>query len=131
MVDAITRSSYAVWWLQDNQGGRMKVLGGLVLAFMLAGCVTQEDAGVRAAKMEAQDDASCRQMSQGKGAEAYQECRKHLLNYRQQAMLEDQQAQERRERIGDALIAASRAAQSIDNPPQNVNVNVTCTFGCR
>lgn len=39
----------------------------IALALLLAGCMAQEDAGVRAAKMEAQDDASCRQLSTGKG----------------------------------------------------------------
>ncbi|MET4390860.1 hypothetical protein ABIB73_006646 [Bradyrhizobium sp. F1.4.3] len=103
----------------------------IVLALMLVGCVTQEDAGVRAAKMEAQDDASCRQLSTGKGADAYTQCRKNLLYYRQQAVVEEQQAQAKRERVSDALMAASRSLQSINPPPQEVNVNVTCTFGCR
>lgn len=104
---------------------------GIVLALMLAGCMAQEDAGVRAAKMEAQDDASCKQLSTGKGADAYTQCRKNLLYYRQQAMVEEQQRQARNDAAADSLAAAGRAMQSIGNPPQSVNVNVTCTFGCR
>lgn len=113
--------------------GAMRGLGSLsfVLALMLAGCMAQEDAGVRAAKMEAQDDASCRNLSAGKGPEAYTQCRKNLLYYRQQALVQEQQEQARRDAAADALIAAGKAMQSIDNPPQNVNVNVTCTLGCR
>jgi len=98
---------------------------------LLAGCMTQEDAGVRAAKMEAQDDASCRQLSEGKGADAYTQCRKNLLYYRQQAQIEEQQRQARADAAAAHLAAAGRALQSIDNQPQNVNVTVTCTFGCR
>lgn len=106
----------------------MRVVWTIVLALMLAGCVTQEDAGVRAAKMEAQDDASCRQLSAGKGADAYTQCRRNLIGYRQQAVAEDEQ---KRARVSEALEGMSRSMRSIDNPPQNVNVNVTCTFGCR
>jgi hypothetical protein len=46
-------------------------------ALALAGCQT-EDAGVRAAKMEMQDDAAC------KGRPDYTQCRKNLFAYRQQ-----------------------------------------------
>jgi hypothetical protein len=98
----------------------------IVLALTLAGCVTQEDAGVRAAKMEAQDDASCRQLSAGKGADAYTLCRKNLLYYRQQAVVEEDQ---KRARVSEALEGMSRSMRSIDNPPQNVNVTVTCAYG--
>ncbi|MET4312847.1 hypothetical protein [Bradyrhizobium sp. RT4b] len=107
---------------------RLVVLAGLM---MLCGCVANEDAGVRAAKMEAQDDASCRQLSAGKGADAYMQCRKNLLYYRQQAALQDQQAAERSRRVSEGLMEMSRSLQSINPPPQEVNVNVTCTFGCR
>lgn len=99
---------------------------GLVLALMLAGCVTQEDAGVRAAKMEAQDDASCRQLSAGKGADAYTQCRRNLIGYRQQAVVEEEQ---KRARVSEALEGMSRSLQSINNPPQNVNVTVSCAYG--
>jgi hypothetical protein len=98
---------------------------GLVL---LSGCVGSEDSGIRAAKMEAQDDASCRQLSAGKGADAYTQCRRNLIYYRQQANAEEQQ---RQARIAEGLEGMSRSLQSINPPPQNVNVNVTCTFGCR
>jgi len=100
----------------------------IVLALTLAGCVTQEDAGVRAAKMEAQDDASCRQLSAGRGADAYTQCRRNLIGYRQQAVAEDEQ---KRARVSEALEGMSRSLQSINPPPQEVNVNVTCRFGCR
>lgn len=99
----------------------------IVLSLMLTGCITQEDAGVRAAKMEAQDDASCRQLSNGKGADAYTQCRKNLLYYRQQANLEEEQ---KRARVSEALEGMSRSMQSINaNQPQNVNINVTCAYG--
>lgn len=98
---------------------------------LLCGCVAREDAGVRAAKMEAQDDASCRQLVTGKGADAYMQCRKNLLYYRQQAAIQDQQAAERSRRVSEGLMEMSRSLQSINPPPQEVNVNVTCTFGCR
>lgn len=107
---------------------RLVVLAGLI---MLCGCVANEDAGVRAAKMEAQDDASCRQLSAGKGTEAYTQCRKNLLYYRQQAAVEDQQKAERSRRVSEGLMEMSRSLQSINPPPQEVNVNVTCAFGCR
>jgi len=108
---------------------RLVVLAAMLMT--LCGCVTNEDAGVRAAKMEAQDDASCRQLSTGKGAEAYTQCRKNLLYYRQQAAIQDQQAAERSRRVSEGLMEMSRSLQSINPPPQEVNVNVTCTFGCR
>jgi hypothetical protein len=73
--------------------------------------------------MEMQDDAAC------KGRPDYQQCRKNLFAYRQQALIEEQQRKARSDAVADSLIAAGRALQSIDTPP--VNVNVTCTFGCR
>jgi hypothetical protein len=33
--------------------------------------------------------------------------------------------------VADGLAEAGRALQSINPPPQNVNMTVTCTFGCR
>ncbi|PDT86693.1 hypothetical protein CO669_28785 [Bradyrhizobium sp. Y36] len=52
------------------------------VAVICSGCVGNEDSGVRAARMEQQDDASCRQLSAGKGAQAYQQCRENLMSYR-------------------------------------------------
>jgi len=92
-------------------------------ALALAGCQT-EDAGVRAAKMEMQDDAAC------KGRPDYSQCRKNLFAYRQQAMLEDEQRRARMHQVGESLRAASQAMRDA-SPPPPVNVNVTCTFGCR
>ncbi|MGY4500405.1 hypothetical protein ACVWYH_004336 [Bradyrhizobium sp. GM24.11] len=109
----------------------MRIVVLAVGLVVLSGCVSTEDAGVRAAKMEAQDDISCRQLSAGKGADAYTQCRKNLLYYRQQAAVEDQQKAERSRRVSEGLMEMSRSLQSINPPPQEVNVNVTCTFGCR
>jgi hypothetical protein len=95
----------------------------LAVMIILTGCQGSEDTGARAARMEMQDDAAC------KGRPDYQQCRKNLFAYRQQALIEDQQQQARVQAAADGLAAAGRAMQSIDNPP--VNVNVTCTFGCR
>jgi hypothetical protein len=100
----------------------MRAMLVLFGALALAGCQT-EDTGARAAKMEMQDDATC------KGRPDYQQCRKNLFAYRQQAVIEEQQRQARVSAVADGLAAAGRSLQSIDNPP--VNVNVTCTFGCR
>ena len=97
------------------------LLAGLVV---LSGCQGSEDTGARAARMEMQDDAAC------KGRPDYQQCRKNLFAYRQQALVEEQQRQARINAAAEGLAAAGRAMQSIDNPPQQVNMNVTC-FGCR
>jgi hypothetical protein len=48
----------------------------VLLALMLGGCMANED--LIAAKMEAQDDASCRKLSAGKSSDAYTQCRKNL-----------------------------------------------------
>jgi hypothetical protein len=40
-----------------------------------------------AARMEQQDDAACVKLSAGKGAGAYQQCRRNLIGYRQQALV--------------------------------------------
>ena len=53
----------------------------LMSLLLLTGCVT-EDAGVTAARMEAQDDASCLKLSVGKSADAYRQCRQNLIGYR-------------------------------------------------
>jgi hypothetical protein len=105
----------------------MKIAGAILLALMVAGC-QHEDAGVRAAKMEAQDDATCQQRSAGKGADAYQECRKNLMYYRQQAQIEDAQQQARVQAAAASFQRAGAALQSINQPPTSVNVNC---FGCR
>ena len=76
-----------------------------------------------AAKMEAQDDAACR------GRQDYAQCRRNLTAYRQQALAEKQQDQARAQAVADGVAAAGRAMQSIDQPPQTVNVNVTCAWG--
>jgi hypothetical protein len=94
----------------------------VLIALTLAGCQTQ-DTGAVAAKMEMQDDAAC------KGRPDYQQCRRNLFAYRQQAVVEENQRQARVNAAADGLAAAGRALQSIDNPPQNVNVNLTCNFG--
>lgn len=91
---------------------------GLAAAIMLAGCQT-EDAGVRAARMEAQDDAAC------KTRQDYQLCRNNLMVYRRQAMLEDEQQRARVKQFGQALQETGRAMQGT----QNVNVTVSCTYG--
>jgi hypothetical protein len=94
-------------------------------ALALAGCQT-EDTGVRAAKMEMQDDAAC------KGRPDYTQCWKNLFAYRQQAVIEENQRQARMDRVADGLAEAGRSLQNINPPPPPpVNVNVTCTFGCR
>lgn len=87
----------------------------LAVALMLAGCQT-EDAGVRAARMEAQDDAAC------KTRQDYQQCRNNLMAYRKQATLEDEQ---QRARISKALRDAGRALQGT----QNVDVTISCADG--
>jgi hypothetical protein len=67
---------------------RIAAVMGLLL---LAGCVT-EDPGVAAAR-EAQDDASCRTLSAGKGESAYQQCRQNVIGYRQQVRAENARLQ--------------------------------------
>ncbi|QHO73084.1 hypothetical protein ACH79_10970 [Bradyrhizobium sp. CCBAU 051011] len=91
----------------------MRALMLVLCLVSLSGCMEREDAGVRAAKMEAQDDASCRGLSAGKGADAYQQCRRNLLYYRQQAQVEEAQRQARSDAAADGLIAAGRSLQSI------------------
>ncbi len=95
----------------------------LILPLALVGCQAREDIGAQAARMEMQDDATC------KGRQDYQQCRKNLMAYRQQVAVEEGQRQARLNAAADGLIAAGRAMQSIE--PQTVNVNVTCSFGCR
>jgi hypothetical protein len=128
---ALSHSFHTLYRAASANGGT-GVRGVAVLLagpVVLTGCMGREDAGVVAARMEAQDDASCHNLSQGKGADAYAQCRKNLLYYRQQAQVEEAQRQARINAAADGLAAAGRAMQSIDNPPQNVNVNVTCNYG--
>ena len=82
----------------------------LVAAVVLAGCQGSEDTGARAARMEMQDDAAC------KGRPDYQQCRKNLFAYRQQALIEEQQRKARSDAVADSLIAAGRALQSMTTP---------------
>lgn len=97
----------------------------LLSVLLLAGCQTTEDTGVAAARMERQDDMAC------KGRPDYQQCRRNLMAYRQQAVVEEQQRQARSDAQDAALMAAAQSLQSIGRPPQEVNVTVTCSFGRR
>jgi hypothetical protein len=101
---------------------RLKLLAIALLA--LTGCQHQEDTGVAAARMEMQDDATCR------GKPNYNQCRANLMSYRQQAVVEEQQRQARSDAQSAALIAAGQSLQNIGRT-NDVNVNVNCTFGCR
>jgi len=83
---------------------RIVVVMGLLV---LAACVT-EDPGVAAARREAQDDASCRTLSAGKGESAYQQCRQNLIGYRQQARAENA---ETREKLQSAAIMLQSGGQ--------------------
>jgi hypothetical protein len=109
----------------------MRAIGVIVLALMTAGCVAKEEAGLRAAKMEARDDTSCRQLSAGLGAEAYSRCRKSLLHYRQQVLADRQQEQTKREAFADSFAAARRVVQRFGNQPEAVSTKVNCFFWCR
>ena len=84
----------------------------MLTGLSLAAC-RGEDSGVVAAKMEAQDDASCRTLSAGKGAAAYQQCRANLMGYRQQAMAEKQAHNAEMDRRAEGLQAAGAALQAI------------------
>jgi hypothetical protein len=86
-----------------------------LLLLLLAGCVT-EDAGVAAARMEAQDDASCQKLSSGKGAGAYQQCRQNLIGYRQQAQADNAARAQALANFGDALSSAGAALHSRSTP---------------
>ncbi len=102
-----------------------RLVAAVGLALILAGCNTAEDTGAVAARMEAQDDAAC------KGRQDYTQCRRNLMAYRQQAIIERQEKQARLDAAADSLAAAARAMQSINPPTQDVNVRVSCTYGCR
>jgi hypothetical protein len=87
----------------------------LTLLLLLTACVT-EDPGVAAARMEAQDDASCQKLSAGKSAVAYQQCRQNLIGYRQQAQAQAQADSAARSQalanFGDALSGAGAAMRT-------------------
>jgi hypothetical protein len=90
----------------------MRVVTAVLVALTLVGC-QHEDAGVRAAKMEQQDDATCQQQATGKGADAYQQCRKNLMFYRQQVAAEEEQRRARVQAAGESLQQAGAALQNI------------------
>jgi hypothetical protein len=45
--------------------------------------------------------------------------------------VEQYQRQARLDAAADGLVEAGRAMQALNPPMQNVNMTVTCTFGCR
>lgn len=107
------------------------------LLLLLTGCVT-EDAGVVAARMEAQDDASCRNLSAGKSADTYQQCRQNLIGYRQQAQADGAARAEALANFGQALSAAGDAMRTnrvaFDPPtpePQTTRCRSTWSAGQR
>ena len=93
----------------------------LGISLALAGCMQTQDPGVQAARMEAQDHATCQ------GRSDYQQCRQNLMGYRQQALAEEGMKQQRRRDVGAAFQAAGAAMQA--NEPRTVNVNVSCSYG--
>ena len=95
----------------------------LMLLLLLTGCVT-EDAGVVAARMEAQDDASCRNLLAGKGADTYQQCRQNLIGYRQQVQADRAARARALANFGHALSAAGDAMRAA-SPSQNNNNDTT------
>jgi hypothetical protein len=117
---------------QVSGGLRMR-LALMSLLLLLAGCVT-EDVGVTAARMEAQDDASCQNLSVGKGEAAYRQCRQNLMGYRQQAQAQAQADNAARRQalanFGDALSAAGGAMRSnsvADDTPTAAPQTTHCT----
>jgi hypothetical protein len=88
------------------------------LLLLLAGCVT-EDPGAAAARMEAQDDASCQRLAAGKGAGAYQQCRQNLIGYRQQARADNAERARALSEFGEALQGAGAAMRSISHSRDN------------
>ena len=99
----------------------------LSLLLLLAGCA--EDPGIVAARMEAQDDASCQKLSAGKGADAYRQCRQNLLGYRQQAQADNAARRQALANFGDALSGAGAAMRthgpSADDTPRTTNCTST------
>jgi hypothetical protein len=83
----------------------------------LTGCIT-EDSGAVAARMEAQDDTSCRQLAVGKGDAGYAQCRQNLMAYRQQAQIEREQ---RSHNLEKGLQGAAAALQAAAPPPPVIN----------
>ena len=86
----------------------------LMSLLLLTGCVT-EDAGVTAARMEAQDDASCRSLVAGKGADTYQQCRQNLIGYRQQAQADSAARARALYQFGEAMQDAGAAMHGISH----------------
>jgi hypothetical protein len=103
----------------------MRIVGVMAL-LLLGGCVS-EDTGVVAARMEAQDDASCRSLSAGKGEGAYQQCRQNLIGYRREANAESAERRERWHRAGEALRSAGAALQ--DSAPSRSTQTVCNKVG--
>jgi hypothetical protein len=68
--------------------------------------------------MEAQDDASCRQLAAGKGDAGYAQCRQNLMAYRQQAQIEREQ---QRSNLETRLQGAAAALQAAAPPPPVIN----------
>jgi hypothetical protein len=99
----------------------------LTLLLLLTACVT-EDPGVAAARMEAQDDASCLKLSAGKSADAYQQCRQNLIGYRQQARAQAQADSAARAQalanFGEALSATGDAMRAA-SPSRTSNNDTT------
>jgi hypothetical protein len=90
----------------------------LAAALMLGACQT-EDTGVRAARMEAQDDTAC------KARQDYQQCRSNIMVYRREALREEAQRRIQARQFGEGLQDVGRALQGT----QNVNVTVSCKDG--
>ena len=101
----------------------------LMFLLLLTSCVT-EDAGVAAARMEAQDDASCRSLVAGKGADTYQQCRQNLIGYRQQAAADQAARTQARalalQQFGEAMQATGDAMRSA-SPSRNNNDTIHFT----
>lgn len=97
----------------------MRSAACLLSLLVLCAC-NSESPGVVAARMEAQDDASCRSLVAQRGTardpQAYPQCRQNLVSYRQLAMQEQAQQEASRQNAGDALIAAGRALCGIGGP---------------
>jgi hypothetical protein len=105
----------------------------LSLLLVLTSCVT-EDAGVAAARMEAQDDASCQRLSAGKGAGAYQQCRQNLIGYRQQAQAQAQADSAARSQalatFGDALSGVGAAMRTNEPSAAAIDADTPRTTNC-
>ena len=90
----------------------------LLCLLPLTACITaREDPGVVAAKLEAQDDASCRKLMVDRRTptdpQAYGQCRQNLLVYRQEAAAQEARQDAQRDRFGAALQEAGAALGNI------------------